>query len=281
MNTNEEYTIDEIKEFNKNVFKTYQKGDVETRNKIFEYNIGLINSMCNSKDLSYFETSSHDDIFQYGSLGLLHAIDNFDPNKGIEFSTYACQCIKYTIYGSIAEFDNQIRLPRGFNILLKKIIKTKAEMQLVNNGQVTDEMVCKKLGMTKEKFYNVLTKSYKIISANMSLKELLNKIDNSPEDAPLELINSLVSDTFPSPEEALIQKETKKTINREINKTLTDREKQIFLARYSDSSPFYKKSYEKIANNLGFSKQYIWETEEKAIRKLTRNSELRKIINKR
>ncbi|MFY9612104.1 MAG: sigma-70 family RNA polymerase sigma factor, partial [Tissierellaceae bacterium] len=63
-----------------------QKGDSEAKERLVEYNIGLVRSVLRGFVNRGYEV---DDLFQIGSIGLLKAIDKFDTSFNVKFSTYA------------------------------------------------------------------------------------------------------------------------------------------------------------------------------------------------
>ena len=76
-------------------FNLYKNGDINARNVIAEHNFKLSKYVVNlyyKKDLI-----EKDDLYSIANIGLLKAIDNYDLNKGVKFSTYACNYILYEI----------------------------------------------------------------------------------------------------------------------------------------------------------------------------------------
>lgn len=100
-----------------------KQGDKASRDKIFHQNVGLIRACA----LRYRGLGDLDDLFQQGAIGLLKAIDRFDPSYGVEFSTYAVP----VILGEIRRYlrDNlPLRIPREFQELALKARKIEAEL---------------------------------------------------------------------------------------------------------------------------------------------------------
>ncbi|KAF2337241.1 sigma-70 family RNA polymerase sigma factor [Flavobacterium daemonense] len=79
------------------------------RDKIFNANLGLVFSICNR-----YKTPDTDDLEQYGFIGLLSAIDGFDPTKKIKFSTYATTCITNEINTGLNLVKNTIPIPKHY-----------------------------------------------------------------------------------------------------------------------------------------------------------------------
>ncbi len=94
----------------KELFIAIKSGDMEARRILIEDNIGLVYQVINR----YFKTDIYglqkEDVEQIGYIGLVNAVDTFDVNKGIQFSSYAYSCIKHAI---MAEYKKTSRMMRN------------------------------------------------------------------------------------------------------------------------------------------------------------------------
>jgi len=105
------------------LLKRAQEGDRRSRDQIFNENIGLVRACA----LRYRGLADLDDLFQQGAIGLLKAIDRFDPSYGVEFSTYAVP----VILGEMRRYlrDNlPVRVPRQARELSAKARKIQAQI---------------------------------------------------------------------------------------------------------------------------------------------------------
>lgn len=119
--------------------------DGEDARKFFaEKNLGLVNLQVGrqrrNKNLGYLE---YDELVEEGCIGLLKAIDHFDPSRGCKFSTPACFWIDQPIKEYLDQKTKAIRTPTHMNTLYKNILY--AQKALRNTGledeNITDEMV--------------------------------------------------------------------------------------------------------------------------------------------
>ncbi len=108
-----------------------QSGDQDARRELAEANLRLVIKIARQFRFSSFSTS---DLIQEGNLGLLEAVDKFDPDKGCLFSTYACWWIRQAITRAIANKGRTIRLPVHINELLHKYYKMNNKVR-ANTGQ--------------------------------------------------------------------------------------------------------------------------------------------------
>ena len=94
-----------------------RQGDLEARRILAEANLRLVVKLARQFRFAKFSLS---DLVQEGNLGLLEAVEKFDPDKGCRFSTYACWWIRQAITRAIANKGRTIRLPVHINELLQK-----------------------------------------------------------------------------------------------------------------------------------------------------------------
>ncbi len=94
-----------------------RQGDTEARRILAEANLRLVVKLARQFRFAKFSLS---DLVQEGNLGLLEAVEKFDPDKGCRFSTYACWWIRQSISRAIANKGRTIRLPVHINELLQK-----------------------------------------------------------------------------------------------------------------------------------------------------------------
>jgi RNA polymerase primary sigma factor len=90
----------------------YRNGDNNAKNTLIEYNLKLVISIakhymfvCNTSIISF------NDLIQNGNLGLISAVDKFDPDRGFKFSTYATWWIKRSIMKALTNDGRTVRLP--------------------------------------------------------------------------------------------------------------------------------------------------------------------------
>ncbi len=108
------------------------QGAVEARERLIESNIGLVITIARSFNLRQVT----DDLIAEGMVGLIKAVERFDPGKGIRFSTYATWWIKCEIARSIDEFynlRNVARLPVYVVDIIRHLEKLEVESPELKN----------------------------------------------------------------------------------------------------------------------------------------------------
>lgn len=112
------------------------EGDAEARKQLAEANLRLVVKIARKfrhPDLTLA------DLVQEGNLGLLEAVDKFDPDKGCRFSTYACWWIRQAVSRAIANKGRTIRLPVHINELLSKYRKLNNKVRASTGSDTTIE----------------------------------------------------------------------------------------------------------------------------------------------
>lgn len=128
------------------LFEKIKTGDEEARLLYIEGNLRLVLSVIRR----FSNTSENvDDLFQIGCIGLIKAIDNFDCNLGVKFSTYAVPMI----IGEIRRYlrDNStLRVSRSLKDIAYKAICAREQMTRVNQKEPTIEELSVEIGISKE-----------------------------------------------------------------------------------------------------------------------------------
>ncbi len=128
------------------LFLRIMEGDQEAREQYIEGNLRLVLSV-----IKRFSNSNEnvDDLFQIGCVGLIKAIDNFNSELGVKFSTYAVPMI----VGEIRRFlrdNNSIRVSRSLKDMAYKAIYAKEYMTKTNLKEPSVEEIATEIGVAKE-----------------------------------------------------------------------------------------------------------------------------------
>jgi RNA polymerase sigma factor for flagellar operon FliA len=106
---------------------------------------------------------SQDDLISAGIIGLLDAVDKFDPNKGIDFKSYA----EFRIRGAMLdELRSMDWVPRSVRKNAKRLQEAYNKVEKENMRPATDEEVAKQLGVTLEEYYRLLDDARAILVIN-------------------------------------------------------------------------------------------------------------------
>lgn len=134
------------------LFAKISEGDKEAREKYIEGNLRLVLSI-----IKRFSNSNEnvDDLFQIGCIGLMKAIDNFNSELGVKFSTYAVPMIIGEIRRYLRD-NNSIRVSRSLKDTAYKAIYTKEALTKKNLEEPTIAEIAKEIGISKEEIVYAL-----------------------------------------------------------------------------------------------------------------------------
>lgn len=123
-----------------------KQGDLEAREKFINGNLRLVLSVIQR---FYNKGENADDLFQVGCIGLIKAIDNFDMNQNVQFSTYAVPMIIGEIRRYLRD-NNSIRVSRSIRDLAYKALAVKDKIYKEKQRDATIEEIAKELEVSKE-----------------------------------------------------------------------------------------------------------------------------------
>ncbi len=221
-----------------NFINRAQNGDEAAREKLVLENTGLIWSVVKRFMNRGYEK---EDLFQIGSIGLIKAIDRFDTEYSVAFSTYAVPLIM----GEIRRFlrdDGIIKISRSIKENQYKILKKTEELQRVNNREPTVEELAKGCGLEVEDVLNAMEASGRVESLYKETDEqmLMEKVQAMPSPEN-EIVNKLLLnqalDSLGQEERSIIilryfKNKTQSEIGKLLNKTqvqISRMEKRILL----------------------------------------------------
>ncbi len=122
-----------------------------------------------------------EDVLSYGTLGLIEAVDRFDPSKGVKFETYAIARIRGSIIDALRAVD---RLPRSVRQKARQIEKATNELEAELGRPPTDAEIASRLDVSVERYQGWLIDAS---WATVSLDGLLDSRDYGQGGAQVEL----------------------------------------------------------------------------------------------
>ncbi|MDR1909295.1 MAG: RNA polymerase sigma factor RpoD/SigA [Spirochaetaceae bacterium] len=233
-----------------------QKGDEDAKKRLIEANLRLVIKIARS----YLSSAvSFMDIIQEGNIGLMRAVEKYDWNKNVRFSTYANWWIHQAIARFISNRCRVIRLPHRKEETLRKIRKAYHLLSQTLQHEPGSEEIARYMHMEKEDVEYIMNISTGLISLEADL--------GNDEGATMV---DLCEDYTWNPERALLRKSSRKMTRRFLSR-LKDRERRILVYRYQlDGGE--KQTLKTIGDEMGISPETVRQIELRAIKKMKANA---------
>jgi RNA polymerase sigma factor FliA len=195
------------------------------------------------------------DLISYGLVGLINAIERFEPEREIKFETYAITRIKGAIIDELRSLD---WVPRSVRARARDIERANAKLESRLQRAPTDEEMAAELGMTVDELQDALLQiSTSTIAA---LDELWQGSDSS--DGQVSLLDTLEDRDAPDPAAALDQTDLKDRVAEAIAR-LPEREKLVVALYYYENL-----TLREIGEVLGVTESRVSQLHTKAVLRL-------------
>lgn len=232
----------------RDLLKRTRAGDDEARRELIQGNLRLVLSIVQRFS---GRRENMDDLFQVGCIGLVKAVDNFNVEMDVKFSTYAVPMIIGEIRRYLRD-NNAIRISRSIRDLAYRALQAREELIALKESEPSVEEIAARLGERKESVLHAMEAIVEPIS-------LYEPVYNDNGDA-LYLMDQL-SDTSGTDESWL-----ENIVLREAIKGLNERERRIIQLR------FYKnKTQMEIAEEIGISQAQVSRLEKGALEKMRKH----------
>lgn len=201
------------------------------------------------------------DLINEGNIGLITALDKFDPTRGYHFISYAVWWIRQSILKAINEKSRMIRLPMNLTNHLVQIEKVMKELQLESYSKESASKVADILCLDEGKVKLILEASKDPLSLNSPLE--VKKEDSQLQDI-------VEDEKYPHPEDAILKDSLKTEIKKAFSK-LSPKEAQVLEYRFGLNG-YHPMSLKEIAEIFDLTKERIRQIEMRALARLKKGA---------
>jgi RNA polymerase primary sigma factor len=228
-------------------------GDNEARDQMVRANLRLVVNIARSytgKGLGL------QDLIEEGNLGLLRAVEGFDPSMNTRFSTYASYWIKQSIKRALVNTAKTIRIPAYMVELLAKWRRASSKLQDELGRQPTHDEVARCLGLPKKKL-NIIKKAIRIYNS-------VPQTDQT--EAGWSIDEMLMDGRSKAPDTEMVETDDLKHVLELLHK-MDPREATVLRMRFGldDEEP---KTLKEIGERLGLTRERVRQIESEALSKL-------------
>ncbi len=229
------------------------QGDVRARDRMVRANLRLVVNIARGytgKGLAL------QDLIEEGNLGLLRAVEGFDPTMGTRFSTYASYWIKQSIKRSLINTAKTIRIPAYMVELLSKWRRATARLSDELGRSPTPEEVARVLGVPRRKL-PIIKKAIQIYNATPQTDQV---------DSGWTMGELVMDERARSPEDAMLEVDVMASIMETMHQ-LEEREITVLRMRFGLNG-LEPHTLKEIGEKLGLTRERVRQIETESLKKL-------------
>ena len=228
-------------------------GNVRSRDRMVRANLRLVVNIARGytgKGLGL------QDLIEEGNLGLLRAVEGFDPSMGTRFSTYASYWIKQSIKRALINSAKTIRIPAYMVELLSKWRRANARLSEELGRTPTPEEIARVLGLPKKKL-PIIKKAIKIYNSTPQTDQA---------EAGWSLGEMIEDEHMKTPEDELVEHDVLKHVQSMLE-TMDQREATVLRMRFGLNN-IEPRTLKEIGEELGLTRERVRQIETEALGKL-------------
>ncbi|MDZ7937908.1 MAG: sigma-70 family RNA polymerase sigma factor [Rhodoferax sp.] len=238
-------------------------GDFAARQSMIEHNLRLVVSIAKGYQ---GRGVPMDDLIEEGNLGLMHAIDKFEPERGFRFSTYATWWIRQSVDRALMYQGRAVRLPVNVVRELQQVLR--ARRALENDAALASQ---RPEGIRAEDIASLLGRTAEDVTDLLAMAEAPRSLDATVDNAGegYSLGDSLVDEQTPNPQEQAQTHEVDVLLESWVA-TLSAREREVLEGRFGlhNTEP---ETLDVLSQRMGMTRERVRQVQNEALFKLKRH----------